>query len=73
MSRPSGLIAALLLAGTVVLTSGCVFVPVGRPVVAEPVVPAVVVPAPVVVAPGPPVYGGYRGYYGYRRSYGRYW
>jgi hypothetical protein len=71
MPLPNALIAALLLAGTVVLTSGCVFVPVGRPVHAEP---AVVVPLPVIVAPGHPVRGGYRGHgHGYRRGYGRYW
>ena len=71
MPRSSGIVAALLVAGTLVLTSGCVFVPVGPPVLAEP---AVVVPAPVIVAPGPPVYRGYRGYWGgYRRGYGRGW
>ena len=65
------MIRALLLAGVVALTSGCVFVPLGPPVVAEP---AVVVPAPVIVAPGHAGYRGYRGYYGgYRRGYGRYW
>jgi hypothetical protein len=57
------MVAGLMLAGAVMLVSGCVFVPVGgRPHVAEP---AVVVPAPVVVAPAP-VYRGYH-YGGWHR------
>jgi hypothetical protein len=60
---------AILLLAVVALTSGCVLVPAGPPVVAEP---AVVVPAPVIVAPRPPVYRFHRGYYGgYWRGHGR--
>jgi hypothetical protein len=66
------MIRAILLLAVVALTSGCVLVPVGPPVVAEP---AVVVPGPVIVAPRPPVYRFHRGYYGgrYRHGYGRHW
>lgn len=68
--RPGGMIRALTLVGAMALLGGCVFVPVGPPVVAEP---AVVVPGPVIIAPGR-AYHGHRGYYGgYRRGYGRHW
>jgi hypothetical protein len=70
--RPGAVLPAVALLGAVAFMSGCVFVPVGPPVVAEP---AIVVPAPVIVAPRPPVYRFHRGYYGggYGRGYGRYW
>jgi hypothetical protein len=66
--RPGTALRAIVLLGTVALTSGCVLVPAGPPVVAEP---ALVVPPPVVVAPRP-VYRFHRGFYGgYWR--GRHW
>lgn len=70
--QPGAVLRALALLGTVTLMGGCVFVPVGPPVVAEP---AVVVPGPVIVAPRPPVYRFHRGHYGggYWRGYGRHW
>jgi hypothetical protein len=71
--RPGAVLRALAMLGAVALTSGCVLVPVGPPVVAEP---AIVVPAPVVVAPRPVyrVHPGYYGHYGrgYWRGPGRY-
>jgi hypothetical protein len=67
MSRPGGVVAALLLVAGALVSAGCVLVPVGRPVAAAP---AVVVPAPpVVVAPAP----AYRVHRGYWRGYGRHW
>jgi hypothetical protein len=67
--RPGLVVRALEMLGAAALMGGCVFVPVGPPVVAEP---AVVVPAPVIVAPGPP-YRVHRGYYGGYWRGGRYW
>lgn len=54
------MLRAIMLLAVMTLTSGCLLVPVGPPVVAEP---AVVVPAPVIVAPRP-AYRVYRGYHG---------
>jgi len=62
--RPGVVVRAIVLLGTVALMGGCVFVPVGLPVVAEP---AIIVPAPR------PVYRVHPGYYGgYWRGPGRY-
>jgi hypothetical protein len=66
--RPGVVLRAIVLLGAVALTSGCLLVPVGPPVVAEP---AVVVPAPVIVAPRP-AYRFHRGYHGgYWHGHGR--
>ena len=67
--RPGIVLRAIVLLGTVALTSGCVLVPAGPALVAEP---AIVVPG-VIVAPRPPVPRFHRGYYGgYWRGHGRY-
>lgn len=70
--RPAAVLRAIVMLGAVALTSGCLLVPVGPPVVAEP---AIVVPSPVIVAPRPPAHRFHRGYYGggYWRGHGRHW
>lgn len=66
-------LVALATAGFAALLSGCVAVPVGRPVTYYPARPVYVEPAPVLVVPAPGYYG-YRGYYGNRGYYGgRHW
>ena len=71
--RPGAVLRALVLLGTVALTSGCLLVPAGPPVVAEP---AVVVPGPVIVAPRRPFYHFHSGHYGghgHWHRHGRHW
>lgn len=58
-------LAALALAATGALLSGCIVAPIGRPVAYYPNGQAYIEPAPVVVVPAP--YYGYRGYRGYRQ------
>jgi hypothetical protein len=63
------MLRAIMLLAVMTLTSGCLLVPAGPPVVAEP---AVVVPAPVIIAPRPGyrVYRGYHGGYWHGHGYG---